>query len=111
MRWRERRADPGLARGVQDIAPGGAVEADAPSSSGAAAVALEAGGCAAVTVGDETMSLDLPAGGEWLLMHLALLYEAREAVMVVKLGSGSWLSIGLEMRSGLERSVAEGALA
>lgn len=29
--------------------------------------------------------------------------------MVVELGSGSWLSIGLETRSELERSVAEGA--
>ena len=55
------------------------------------------------------MSLDLPAGGEWLLMHLVPLYEAHEAVRVVKLGSGSRLSIGLEMRSELERSVAEGS--
>ena len=60
-------------------------------------------------MGDATMSLDLPAGGEWLLMHLAPPHEAREAVMVVELGSGSWLSIGLETRSELERSVAEGA--
>ena len=31
--------------------------------------------------------------------------------MVVELGSGSWLSIGLETRLELERSVAEGSLA
>ena len=60
-------------------------------------------------MGDATMSFGLPGGGEWLLVHLAPPYEAREAVLAVELGSGSWLSIGLETRSELERSVAEGS--
>ena len=91
-------------------------EIEGPSGDGVAAVVLEDEGCAvvdaataAVTAGGKTISLTLPAGGEWLLAHLSPPDDAREAILAVDLGTGSWVSVDLETGAELERSVAEGS--